>query len=130
MTNANNNREGFSLVEVIVAMVILTFGMLAMAASTGYVSAQIRSSAFDTKRNIARQQVIEQLRGTFFANISTNSTGLAVGPYTVTWSVVSSTIAVKNLNIITSGPAYGRSSSTAAQLTVVDTARVSIVAPK
>lgn len=124
------NREGFSLVEVIVAMVILTFGMLAMAASTGYISGQMRSAAFDTKRNIARQQVIEQLRGTFFASIATNSTGLSVGPYTVTWSVTSSTAATKDLNIITSGPAYGRSSSKATMATAVDTARVVITSPK
>src|SRR5207253_859446 len=93
------NREGFSLVEIIVAMVILTFGMLAMAASTGYIAGQLRSSAFDTKRNIARQQVIEQLRGTFFASIATNSTGLGVGPYTVTWTLVTSSAAVKDINI-------------------------------
>ena len=124
------NQEGFSLVEIIVAMVILTFGMLAMAASTGYIARQMNASAFDTKRNLARQQVIEQLRGTFFASIATNSTGLAAGPYTVTWVVTSSTNAVKNLRVITSGPGYGRSASKATRTTVVDTATISIVAPK
>ena len=123
------NREGFSLVEIIVAMVILAFGMLAMAASTGYIAGQMRASAFDTKRNIARQQVIEQLRGTFWASIATNTTGLAVGPYTVTWAITSQTNVNKRLNIITSGPGYGRSASKAAQTTVVDTTKIAIASP-
>ena len=123
------NREGFSLVEIIVAMVILAFGMLAMAASTGYIAAQMRSAAFDTKRNIARQQVIEQLRGTFFASIATNTTGLSVGPYTVTWVITFSTNVNKRLDIITSGPGYGRSSSKASYTTVVDTAKIAISSP-
>lgn len=130
MTMKAQNREGFSLVEIIVAMLILSFGLLAMAASSAYVFGQIRSNAFDTQRNLARQQVIEQLRGTFFSNIATNSTGLSVGRYVVTWTVTQPTSAVKRLNVITSGPAYGRTSSKASRVTVVDTAQVEIVSPR
>lgn len=124
----SRNREGFSLVEIIVAIMILSFGLLAMAASTGYVSAQLRSSGFDTKRNLARQQVVEQLRGTFFAAITTNSTGLTFTPYTVTWVVTSPTTAVKQVSIITRGPAYRARQGS--QVTITDTALIEIMSPK
>jgi Tfp pilus assembly protein PilV len=56
MNEANNNPGGFSLVEVVVAILVLSFGLLAMAASTGYVATQLRSTTWDTQRNLARQQ--------------------------------------------------------------------------
>ena len=128
MNVAANKNGGFSLVEVIIAMVILSFGLLAMAASTGYVASQLRSSTFDTQRNMARQQVVEQLRSTIFANITSNTGGTAVGRYTVRWVVTNVGSAQKDVRVITQGPAYraGRGSRT----TVTDTARITITSPR
>jgi hypothetical protein len=128
MSEQTSNRGGFSLVEIIAAMMILTCGLLAMAASTTFISAQMRSSSFDVQRNLARQQVIEQLRGTFFASVVTNSTGLSVGRYTVRWDVATPNNAVKQVRLYTGGPAYraGRGART----TVIDTAQIEITSPK
>lgn len=114
--------------EIVVAIMILSFGLLAMAASTGYVSSQLRSSAFDTKRNLARQQAIEQLRGTFFTSLVSSTSGLSAGPFTVTWVVTAPVAAIKQVSIITSGPAYRARQGS--QVTVVDTALIEIVSPK
>jgi prepilin-type N-terminal cleavage/methylation domain-containing protein len=124
----NSNNGGFSLVEVVIAIVILSFGLLAMAASTGYVATQLRSTSFDTQRNLARQQVIEQLRSTIFANLATNTTGQTVGRYTVRWNVTALNSSQRSVQVITAGPAYrsGRGSRT----TVTDTATITVLSPR
>ena len=129
MNEANNNPGGFSLVEVVVAILVLSFGLLAMAASTGYVATQLRSTTWDTQRNLARQQVIEQLRATVFANVTTNTTGQAIGPYTVRWNVTNVSAAQRRVQLITTGPAYRQSSSRRTMSTVVDTATITIASP-
>jgi prepilin-type N-terminal cleavage/methylation domain-containing protein len=127
MSKAKNNRDGFSLVEVVVAILVLSFGLLAMAASTGYVATQLRSTTFDTQRNLARQQVIEQLRATIFSNVTTNTTGSTIGPYTVRWNVSNLSAAQRRVELITTGPAYRQSRGT--RTTVVDTAVIMLVSP-
>lgn len=123
-------RGGFSLVEIIAAIMILSTGLLAMAASMTYVSAQLNSTGFDTQRTLARQQVIEQLRGTFFANLTTSTQGVSVGRYTVRWTVTTpaGATSIRRVSVITTGPAYraGRGS----RVVVADTALVEIVSPR
>jgi prepilin-type N-terminal cleavage/methylation domain-containing protein len=123
-------RGGFSLVEIIAAIMILSTGLLAMAGSMTYIAAQLRSSSFDTQRNLARQQVIEQIRGTFFANVATNTTGVTVGQYTVRWNVTShASNAIRRVQLITQGPAY-RSQRQGARTIVQDTVMFEIVSPQ
>lgn len=128
MSQTNDKQGGFSLVEVVVAMLVLSFGLLAMAASTGYVATQLRSTTWDTQRTLARQQVIEQLKSTVFANVTTNTTGVTIGSYTIRWNVTNVSGAQRSVQLITSGPAY-RASSRATRVTVVDTSTVTIASP-
>ena len=123
-----NKSGGFSMVEVVIAIMVLSFGLLAMAASTGYIASQLRSSVFDTQRNLARQRVVEQLRATVFNNVNTNTAGQTVGRYTVRWNVTTVSAMQRNVQVITVGPAYraGRGSRT----TVTDTASITIVSPQ
>ena len=83
------NANGFSLVEVVIATVVLSIGMLAMAASTGYVAAEIRNATMNSQRAAAREQVVEQLRASVFDNVATTTTPLNVGRYRMTWTVTS-----------------------------------------
>lgn len=125
--NENTSRGGFSLVEIVIAIMVLSFGMLAMAASTGYVASQMRSSVWDTQRNLAKREVSERLRAMPWANMATTTSPETVGRYAVRWNVTSTNNATRQVQIITSGPAYraGRGSSS----TVVDTTTITIVRP-
>jgi prepilin-type N-terminal cleavage/methylation domain-containing protein len=120
-------QNGFSLVEIMVATVIITFGLLGMAASTGYISAQLRSVTFDVQRRAARQQAVEYLRSNVWTSIATNGTGLTYGNYTVTWAVTLPTQSDKRVALYTSGPAYR--ARRGARTTVVDTMSVDIAMP-
>jgi prepilin-type N-terminal cleavage/methylation domain-containing protein len=123
------NANGFTLVEIIVATMVLAVGMLAMAASTGYISAEIRNSTWNTQRTMAREEVIERLRATPFDNVATNATAVAIGRYNMTWTVsaVAGSNHLKQVVVIASGPAYrlGRGART----TVVDSVSVTLARP-
>lgn len=99
---------GFSLVEVMIATMVLTFGLLAMAASTGYISAQMNSATFDARRTAAKQQAIERLRAMPYTSlpIATDSV-FTVGLFTVNaravWNTNDATV-----TLTTTGPAYRR----------------------
>ena len=123
------NANGFTLVEIMVAVVVLAVGMLAMAASTGYISAEVRNSTWSAQRTMAREQVIEALRARPFDNITTNATAVAIGRYNLTWTVssIGPSTNLKQVVVIASGPAYrlGRG----ARATVVDSVTVTMARP-
>ncbi|HEX7089571.1 MAG TPA: prepilin-type N-terminal cleavage/methylation domain-containing protein [Longimicrobiales bacterium] len=80
---------GFSIVELMVALVILTVGLLSLAATTGYVSTQVRTGDLRTERAAALQQVIENLRATPFANLASvaEAQAITVGDFRFWWTV-------------------------------------------
>ena len=121
------NANGFTLVEIMVATVVLAVGMLAMAASTGYISSEIRNASWNTQRVMAREEVIERLRALPFDTVATNATAVAVGRYNMTWTVSSITPNLKGVVVIASGPAYriGRGART----NVVDSVSVTLLRP-
>ena len=100
------NSEGFSLVEIIIATVVLAIGMLAMAASTGYVAAEVRNATLNTQRAAAREFIVEELRATPFDSIATNATGRIVGRYSLTWTVLQTGPHIRRVSVIATGPAY------------------------
>jgi prepilin-type N-terminal cleavage/methylation domain-containing protein len=57
----STHTPGFGLIEVIVAMMILTVGILAMGASTGYILNQVRASELRTERMTAVRGASERL---------------------------------------------------------------------
>lgn len=62
MSQANRRRAGFSLIELIVAMTILSVGLLALAGTALTVTRQMRTSTLRTEAaNIAGQR-FEELR--------------------------------------------------------------------
>jgi prepilin-type N-terminal cleavage/methylation domain-containing protein len=123
----NKNANGFSLIEIIVAIVVLAVGMLAMAASTGYMSAEIRNSTFNTQRLMAREQIIERLRATPFDNVASSASVTTVGRFDLTWTVTFPNNNLKQVLVIAAGPAYrtGRGPRT----NVVDTVLISLSRP-
>lgn len=101
-------RPGFSLVELLVALMILSVGILAMAGSTGYIMSQIRLSQIRTERMTAVREAAEIIRGTPWSGVNTlctNST-FQLEHYTVSCSVVSSTGNLLRVQLVSSGPGY------------------------
>jgi prepilin-type N-terminal cleavage/methylation domain-containing protein len=117
-------QNGFTLVEIIVAMMVLSVGMLAMAASTGYVSSEIRNASWNTQRAMARARTIEQLQALPFDSISTTTTATTYGQFSMTWAVTNTNSNLRTVNVISSGPAYRLGKGT--RTTIVDTVQIQI----
>lgn len=98
------------MVEVIIAIVILAFGLLGMAGTTAVLVRQITLSDVATKRNAAQQTVIERLRAADWENLSTTyaSGTQTIGAFEVSWTVTSPSNQWGVLEVITVGPGLGR----------------------
>ncbi len=110
-------RGGFSIVELLIALVILTVGMLALAAGSGYTTVEVRTSALRTQRNAAISGAIEQLRarafdGTAFDSLKSlaSTSPLKVGSFDVWYDVVPDISAgvtfTRRVTVYTKGPVY------------------------
>lgn len=122
-------RSGFSLVEVMAAMVILTVGILGMAATTGFVFNQLKQSGQDTERSYAVQQVMEQVRSMPFTNLDVIQAATdSVGRYEVTWRVIGTpqTFA-RRVRIISQGPGFV--SGQRWEMSVADSTEILVVRP-
>lgn len=101
------NREGVGLIEVIIGMLILTVGILAIAAATTFVQVQLWSADMRTERSVARQQVLEEMRATDFDSLQTRAEADAVtrGDYELWWDVTALNWSLKEVDVITRGSA-------------------------
>jgi type IV pilus assembly protein PilV len=100
---------GFSLVELVIAVMILAFGVLSMAATTAFVVRQVTLADVNTERAAAYQTVIERIRAT---NANTLGGGSqTVGSYAVTWTITDSTTLSKTVRVITQGPGLAKDTS-------------------
>jgi len=114
---AGGSRAGFTLIEVLVALVVLTVGVLALAGATAVAVRQVVLADVTTERAAALQSVIEGLRARPYDSLTAGSD--TVGTFSATWTV-SSTKRSKVLSIVTLGPglesAYGGMPRLAAQV--------------
>lgn len=94
-------RAGFTLIEVVVAVVVLTVGLLGLAATTGWVVRQTTLSEVTTERGFALQTVVEELQAKPFDAVASDSR--TVGHFSVTWTVTQSGDE-KEVEVVTNGP--------------------------
>jgi prepilin-type N-terminal cleavage/methylation domain-containing protein len=122
------NRGGFTLVEVIVGMLILSVGVIGLASSTGYVSLQLQAADLRTDRSMARQQVVESLHAMDFTALDDvdKASGETIGRFTVWWDVESLRWAIKEVDVYTEGPGFRNGHREAS---VRDTVTVRIARP-
>lgn len=103
-------RAGFSIVELIVAMLILTVGLLGLAAATGHVIRNTESGQVDTERAHARQSAVELLRARvtddFTQNVDTPEP-FEIGRYEVTWTETLSGDNSRVFEVTLTGPGRG-----------------------
>ena len=97
----DQGRSGFSLVELIVAVIILSIGVLSMAGTSIWVVRQITLSRLHTERAVARQSAIETIRAGTFANAVGGSGDFGI--FRVTWTVTEDAGAFKTFEIVTVG---------------------------
>ena len=95
-------RSGFSLVEVVFAVLIMSVGLLGMAATTTTLVHQANISELRTRRALAMQQGVERVRAFLYDSLSSGSD--SSGVFEVSWSTTAEADLVKTVQIVTEGP--------------------------
>ena len=103
------NERGFSLAEVMIAMVILSVGVLGVAASSGYITKMTAEGGRQGGAAAVAESRIEQITGTPCANLGTGGSA-TTGKYTESWRIVTSGL-LKTIYVSISYPA-GRTTRT------------------
>ena len=96
-----SDRGGFTLIEVMVALIILTVGVLGLAGTTVWVVRQSTLAELTTERSAAVQTVVEQLRASDYTGLAAGSD--SVGRFDVSWSVAAGNRS-KLVTVVTVGP--------------------------
>lgn len=127
MNTRKHAQAGFTLVEVMVALIILTVGVLGLAGTTALAVRQVTLSDVQTERSAALQSAIEQLRTTPFANL-TNGSG-TYGQFKAEWTIVTGNRSAL-ATIVTTGPGLSSGSGMPGlKASVADTFVYRIVRP-
>ncbi len=104
-----SDRSGFSLVEVILAMLLLSVAVLAMGASTGFIMNQVNAASLRTERAVSVREATELLRTVPWDDLQPDCAALfpiTSNGFSVDCVFVGTSMQLKNLLIITDGPAY------------------------
>jgi len=100
------SREGgFSMIEVIVAMMILTVGVLGLAGTTAYIVRQVTLGDLMTERSAAFQTIIDRLQSLPYDSVASGST--TVGVFAISWTSTNDGPQNKIVQMITVGPGLG-----------------------
>ncbi len=113
---ALRQRDGFSLIEVMVAMMVLAVGLLGLAAGTGWMIRTVHFGELETKRSAALQSAVESVRATGDP-VNGSET---FGNYSVTWTVGTGDRHSRPVEFVVVGP--GRASGSGAGMPEVDNA--------
>lgn len=99
---------GFTMVEVMIAIVVLAVGVLGMAGTTAYIVRQITLADVMTERAVAVQTVVERLQAAPFADVGSGAD--SVGIFAVRWTSYSESSTSKLVTLVTTGPGLQTSS--------------------
>lgn len=97
-----SSNAGFTLLELLVSMVVLTYGILGVAGSTAYVLRQVTVADMGTKRVAAVQSVVERVRAQPFNTVSIGTDSL--GLYSLEWTSATQGSGSKLIQVISTGP--------------------------
>lgn len=113
-------RGGFTIVEIVIAMIVLTIGVLGLAGTTAFVVRQVTLADLMTERAAAFQTTIDRIQSLPFDDVTSGTD--SVGIFAVRWVAVNDGAQNKVVTILTAGP--GIEPNTAFPMlgpTVVDT---------
>src|SRR6516162_9727339 len=90
MGNRNQNQKGFSLIEMMIATMVLMIGVISVGSLVGYAISSNYSSKNNTIATAAAERQMEQLRSLSFNNLVDGGTTLdSSGSITFTGSAIS-----------------------------------------
>lgn len=101
--------QGFTLVELVIAMIVLTVGVLGLAGTTAFVVRQVTLADLMTERAAAFQTTIDRIQSLPYDNVASGSD--SVGVFAVKWSSVDQGAQNKIVTILTAGPGLDRNSA-------------------
>ena len=113
-----SRRAGFSLIELIMSVLVLAFGVVGLATTTLFITRQLTIAEVTTLRATATRSVMERLRATPYGSIA--SGGDTLGRMVVSWTVTANTPQTTTLDIVTLGP--GRLPASAGQASMMSNA--------
>lgn len=112
-------RGGFSIIEVIVAIIILAIGVVGLAGTTAYIVRNVNYADLMTERGAAFQTVVDRIQSLPFDSVDAGSD--SVGIFDVTWTSALSGPQNKIVTIITTGPGVSGATFPVNDPQVVDT---------
>lgn len=98
----SQSQGGFTIVEIVVAVIILAVGVLGMAGTTAFVVRQVTLAQITTRRAAAVQDVVERLRAVEYQNMASGQD--SVGPFYVRWVVADDGMRSATITVLTRGP--------------------------
>ncbi len=96
------NRSGLTLIELIVAMLVLAVGILGLAAGTGWIIRTVDVARVDTMRGAAVQAAMEEVRSIPFETLGSGQT--LQGQFEVSWSLRAEDVRWKQVEVVVVGP--------------------------
>jgi len=103
-------KDGFTIVEVMIAIVILAVGMLALATTSIFATTQVKLADLKIEQSLAVQEAVEQLRASQWTAVVDRSfsTAIDAGSYSVWWDVspVNGNTNLRQVDVFTRGPGY------------------------
>ncbi len=122
---------GFSLVELVMAVVVLAFGVVGLATTTLFITRQLTLAEVTTARVTAIQSVMERIRTTPYDSICEGTD--TMGAIVVSWSETAHMAQTKAVRIVTVGPGLASmsqgQSTPMLSSTVVDTIIYKVLRP-
>lgn len=123
-----DDREGFTLVELVIAMLILTVGVLGLAGTTAYVVRQVDIARLNSERAAALQSAVEYVQSIPYASVQADA--MEVGRYSLEWEVIPSRfMSTVRIVSIGPGPAVGQQGATVIHPSVADTFDYQLIQP-
>ena len=96
-----NSRAGFTIVEVVIAVVILAVGLLGMAGTTLLVVKQTTLADVTTERSVALRSTLERLRAMPYDSVVNGSD--SIGAFSISWTVTDVGL-WRDVELVTVGP--------------------------
>ncbi len=112
MSRRRSDRRGFTLIEIMVGLVLLTIGALSLAAMSATVANANRDSTNRTRADQLLHEKVEELQSMNYGDIESGDDDFDVGDiaFTVTWTVENDTPVndVKRVTLVANWTEEGR----------------------